>query len=75
MGHAHQNTTGVAKMSDNHCHPANCHAGTMANAITGTVRAIDTHRRTDVSIGVCRRSGFDESDGDGDGDGEAIVAA
>ena len=55
-----QTTTGAARASDSHCQYANCSAGTIAIATTGTVSAAETSSRcrSDVgsqSCGVRRR--------------------
>ena len=44
-GHAAHVTTGSARASEAHCHPGNCHAGTIDSAMTGTARVIATRSR------------------------------
>ena len=44
-GSAPHTTTGAARVSESHCQLVNCHAGTIANATTGTVSTSDTSRR------------------------------
>ena len=41
-GQAPHVTTGAARVSESHCQPSNCSAGTMASAMTGTARAAET---------------------------------
>src|SRR5919107_2500113 len=40
-GHAPHTTTGAASTKESHCQEVNCHAGTIASAMTGTVSTVE----------------------------------
>src|SRR3954471_3436430 len=44
-GQAPQTTTGAARVRESHCQYVNCQAGTIARAMTGTVRTAETNNR------------------------------
>ncbi len=44
-GQAPHTTTGAARVSESHCQPSNCSAGTIAIAMTGTVSSAETSSR------------------------------
>ena len=51
-GQAPQTTTGAARVRESHCQYVNCRAGTIARAMTGTVRTAEmTNRRRSDRVG------------------------
>ena len=51
-GQAPHTTTGAARVRDSHCQYVNCQAGTIARAMTGTVRTVEmTNRWRSARVG------------------------